>query len=887
MNARIGIACLLTLLVSDSAWTLSLPDLLNPTTYRSPSGEYACTVDPTQRDGSGPANYQMQRHGTHVWTGTRDVTLQDAIVTDDGRLAGIGYTEGRSGTRFDRPGQLRVVLFDAQGTVLWDEATPREPSRYFHGLPQPVVEGVFSDPVRDRWVARIRIEGSNTQEELWWIYSLSTGQPANRIEYRQAEPAVRFLIRAVPIPNTPLILTHSWRYQDRAGARFALIQGDLEELWSLTWPSDYTVPEDEAAALRERIFRESAILATNSNRFTLRAEKSGEQVHFSVSPDVSAPGRWTVSETGRQKLPAPTKDRTLASRAPTRPLRRLGTTLLEAQTVPAASAVRNVMTFDFDEQGRIGFLRYEGEDASAAFVLVTDDGRPIRERALPAAGSRPDDAQLSLGWIAGDRWIVTRSDIGRDGRAKAWWIDGPSGAITLVREFDCPAINAIAGDRNGGFVVLAVKRGRYSQENVLIAFDRDGRLRWQVQNDHRPESPIFSPVDLTVSDRLEVVVLGSIKNSLEYFDLGGTHRRTVKLKEAWGREPNYPSGVAADSDGGVVVEDFNGSPPLVRMTSSGAVRSEFPVRNSDGHPVTVRAGLRVSPSGAVWISDGESLMEVDESGLAVRSLRPAPDPEILETIAAVTVDAAGRLYAADGRSGSVHVFDAEGRRLRICRPDSGDFPEAPRFPTLTVGADGEVWIRDSDPAEELPQFLVFHPDGTRAGMRSIPLESVRIELWPLPEAGRFLVLGMDEAHLWKHPNLTLQTIQRRPDRQWLRTPLTAAVAPDGSLAIVSDSTLPGETQAISLYSAAGDPVRVIPFSSGQRAWALAYSGKYLILPLGPEILLLDRDGNPKLRFTPEGINLDTDDCRLFSAAGGRELWVVSAAKRSVTRYELP
>ena len=56
-------------------------------------------------------------------------------------------------------------------------------------------------------------------------------------------------------------------------------------------------------------------------------------------------------------------------------------------------------------------------------------------------------------------------------------------------------------------------------------------------------------------------------------------------------------------------------------------------------------------------------------GVVDRVLGSPPDAGQLGEGSAVYVDPRGRIYAADERTGAVHVFDPAGRPLRVCRPD--------------------------------------------------------------------------------------------------------------------------------------------------------------------------------------------------------------------------
>ena len=120
-----------------------------------------------------------------------------------------------------------------------------------------------------------------------------------------------------------------------------------------------------------------------------------------------------------------------------------------------------------------------------------------------------------------------------------------------------------------------------------------------------------------------VAVVDVIRKTVQFFDRAGKHHHTVDLKKAWGREPTYPSDISADRDGGVVVQDFQGDPPIVRMKADGTVRAQVRPRLKDGRTFQL-FDAQVAPDGVLWVSDGHALYRLIESGTAHRVLGEAP-----------------------------------------------------------------------------------------------------------------------------------------------------------------------------------------------------------------------------------------------------------------------
>jgi len=67
---------------------------VQPWTYRSPSGAFELSVDPSSRYGSGAAHCEMSRAGERVWAREVEFTFLDALVNDDGSAAAYACTTG-------------------------------------------------------------------------------------------------------------------------------------------------------------------------------------------------------------------------------------------------------------------------------------------------------------------------------------------------------------------------------------------------------------------------------------------------------------------------------------------------------------------------------------------------------------------------------------------------------------------------------------------------------------------------------------------------------------------------------------------------------------------------------------------------------------------------
>src|SRR5262245_24986900 len=91
---------------------LSRDALVQPGSYRSPSGAFELFVDPTDPQGAGSATCRLSHAGQVVWEHEVPFTFFDALVRDDGSSGGCAATEGVDGA-----GELVFAILAPDGTV--------------------------------------------------------------------------------------------------------------------------------------------------------------------------------------------------------------------------------------------------------------------------------------------------------------------------------------------------------------------------------------------------------------------------------------------------------------------------------------------------------------------------------------------------------------------------------------------------------------------------------------------------------------------------------------------------------------------------------------------------------------------------------------------------
>lgn len=559
---------------------------------------------------------------------------------------------------------------------------------------------------------------------------------------------------------------------------------------------------------------------------------------------------------------------------PERKLRKLGEFTMEKDG--SGSEIRNILEFKFDGEGRIGFLRQETLKAFS-FVLVEADGAPVRTMPLEMLTKFPSNDAPHLAWVEGDRWVITSSEFGENGKSVGWWLETEGGKISQMAKFDATAIEQIIGGGQGGFITLGTLRHKYSMEDDLSRYSRDGQLIWRKRQDGYggKKEELLSPNDIAVTGNGEVVVLDVIRHTLQYFSLEGKYLRTVDLDKQWKRKANYPADLSADMAGGLLVKDIHGTPEFVRMDANGEVRSQFSARHPDGRTLDARRGVRVSPNGRVWVSDGESLARLTDEGVVDLVLGAAPVAEKLGNVAEIFVDQNGSLFAVDDRTGSVHRFNAKGDKTRVYRTKPDDFKESLSSAVIAVEPKGGVFVG----AYDKPEFVHFAEDGKR-------LEDVKFSDWSMPNVvalsnGNFLVIEYRKALLLNAERKVVRKIERRLDRCWFETAHEGFATKNGGFVIVSEPAFwSGEPWPVNLYSAKGEAEGMIVMPGECKMLAVAQS---VLLTLAKNNLVgIGFDGRPLFKAAiPE----TTENMDVFATLEGKEFWLVSEG-RKVSRFGL-
>lgn len=881
-------------------------DTLNPKTYTSPSGEWSIFVKPDTIAGDAGATYTLKHRGEQTWSKSLPFALWDAAITDSGVTAGFAYQNGLDGRGWGNGNRdqslLYVVILDEKGEIrLKDERERKDDASVAANPPLPyfpVATGLLVSPSADSFVVRTD-SGFDADDEEWWRYRLSTGEKLGDIVPDQPKKTVEHGlhkgISAMPVPGTPLAVVHWYIATFEVGKRTSsamiqLLNLEGNEVWRLDLPDEYTGLGSDWHWHFDLVDPGIRQLEAGDRAFSVRSYSLKQKVSFSIEPDAAAPSGWKVTETKRiddalhvgragieQERAANAGGKAASERPAATPLTVLGTIRLGAAP-DAATPFGKVRGFSIDDQSRLGFVR-SSPDRGMNLVLVSAEGKVVHDLPLPEAlGDRlPEVVWLAPGkWLVHDTGLGTSREEGRD--ALAFILDVATGQASKLT-LGLGGIRTAAATGDGGFVVIGGEDWVFGRR--LIAFDPAGVKAWEAE--------LTSPDDLAVTSTGEVVVLDG-SDRLRFFSRTGEPIRTVEIANAINGRPNYPAGVSADADGGVILEDFGGTPSMHRISAAGESIGGFTPAFADGRGFRVYGRLQRAPDGTLWTSDSHSLLRLSAQGVVEKVLGPEPGEGGLTGIRALTVAPDGRIFAINERDASVHAFAKDGTPLRVLRPESTDFSIDTGIGSITLAGAGEVfYLPDDQYKQGRKGYLHFDAAGNRVGFAPFRLGQVSEDWLFKPGSHERWILGYESIALAGADGAIIREIKKRPNGDWIERVNGGAVAPDGSLAVVASPSGFGMRgpATINVYKPDGEPVRTLPLD-GQSVFArLAFTGTHAISTDGPTLQVHPVDGGPVRHFT-----LPTAEGRqgwwtIFYVEGSGELWGWNSGTLEVHRFEMP
>ncbi len=873
--------------------------VLNPTTLTSPSGQYELFVDPGAMNGSGPATYRLTRAGEEVWSGDRPFSLWEAEVTDSGAVVGYAYEGGvtsdfQHGTRYSG---LSVIILDVEGrTLLKDPASSHNARVNSYSWPRSnssSVRGMLVDPEGDRFVVRIPRSG-DADPVIWWTYRITTGEKIGDIvpdHPDSGEQGFQIDILAELVPGTSLTLVQWYIYgyadgKRTDGAALGLLDPDGKEIWRLDLPGEYDGLGEDWGWYWDMVEPGIEQTAVGSRSFSFRSYSLSSRLSFAVEADPEADSGWRVVETSRVEDHL-TVGRDVVSRPDIE--------LIELEQVGAIelrvplgrrSPITDITDFAIDHAGNLGFVR-SGKDGVAIFMLVGPNGQILSDHKL----NLPNDSVMRprVAPVRESRWVLLQDSTNDEVGTRAWWIDVDTGELESIEGFTSGGIESLVPTGDGGFITLARHHLEYTIQDEVNRYDSDGRPLWNRREPGYGHG--FSFQAATWIEDVGVAALTSVSNTIEFFDAEGKHQRSVRVADVLEGEPNYPSGLTADLNGGLILHDFNGSPPIYRINAEGTVIARFHPKFPDGRLFRIYGDVQVAPDGTLWTSDLHSLLRLNKEGIVEKVLGPQPDDDALEEIRAMTVDPEGRIYVVNGRTAAVHVFGSDGAPLRICKPLPTDFATDSGIGSVTVDGDGNIYFQTggSSGADRNRGYFGFSAQCERIGFEHLGIDSISEKWLFKPGSRERWVLGYEAIHLVDPQGHVTKTIERRPNRNWLQNVDDGAVAPDGSLAVIASPLGMGMRgpAVLCIYDADGGPIRAIPLTEESIFARVAFNGSTVVTVDQGAIYLYDVEGREPRKFVPPTEDGKERYWLPYMSPDGTEIWLRTSESMTLLRYKLP
>ncbi len=391
--------------------------------------------------------------------------------------------------------------------------------------------------------------------------------------------------------------------------------------------------------------------------------KSGDKVRVNFEVSQNANGNWNVKEKSRHLIDKEISEiqSTVEPPSPSRATESNASyesIMLKPAKVQQKHPIRNLHSgFDFEVEGNIGFIQHESGTPST-FLLVDTLGKNVAT--IPLDVAQPKDSDWgSIAFVGGNTFVATLTNA--DGKVSAWRIATKHQSLTRLLRFNSPAVKCIAGCSDGGFVVLACEHSENTMTNSVSRHDAKGLKLWTIEEsfENYPRT-LFSPESMCVGDTGEVLVLDNIQKQVQIFNQDGSFNRCIDLENAWGREPNYPSGIASAPGHDILVFDFNGVPSMTMMEPSGLPKYSFDARLDKDRPAISNVEPKVDGEGRVWLTDGDTILRLGRDGVVDRILGEVADNDTLGEIGAIAIDRHGNIAAQSRKTKVVHLFDRDG-----------------------------------------------------------------------------------------------------------------------------------------------------------------------------------------------------------------------------------
>ena len=299
----------------------------------------------------------------------------------------------------------------------------------------------------------------------------------------------------------------------------------------------------------------------------------------------------------------------------------------------------------------------------------------VHTASLASIPLKESDSLSKILWRGGAHFLVFVEHTGAKEEqcfSEVYKVDAATGKRTLWLRLKCSTVQSATNfPTGGGFLVLGTISYRYTSNHALTAFDSAGKKQWELivdgYRDSEAPRALLHPESATVLRDGTVAVLDNSLNTVHLYTTQGRYLKTIFLKKAWGREPNYPSDILATPDGDFLVHDFHGTPSLVWMSKAGKVLQEATPHDTEGVVLSYPRPA-ITPDGKLWVTDRYCLLRQSHHGQPLTLLGEPPDARKLRSISGLTIHPDGGILAQDGRTRAAHLFDSHGGWRLVYRP---------------------------------------------------------------------------------------------------------------------------------------------------------------------------------------------------------------------------
>lgn len=486
----------------------------------------------------------------------------------------------------------------------------------------------------------------------------------------------------------------------------------------------------------------------------------------------------------------------------------------------AALPAFHINRFQFDEQGRIGFLQAGNccEKAPPRFWIANPEDGSFRYFDLPKPARANKSPEHAL-YLGESQWLLLSPQAEGGKNHYRSRLDVATGRITQLGKFSgaLPRVDGMASYPRRGFAYYA------EDDKRVHCLKPDGGLKGISPRIEYGIQSLMMRADGSVD------VLEGVAARIHRLAPDCSKVQTLTLETAMDRKLNYVSDLAEDAEGGWLLHDFHGSPSVYRLNADALVRGTLFPHFADGRKIERSDAIQRAPDGRIWTTDDSALLRLDDKGMVDKVLGPDIGEPALTLPKRFDVLPDGGYLVADQRNGSVHRLDSFGRLVKIFRPEPGDLPANVDLEFVLRMLDGQVVLATgiSD-----TKTIVFNPDGVRTKVQKHAYDEL-LMVGESAQAGTQLALNLGGAELRDKDGRRAAKISRRADGAWLGYIDGGAMAPDGSFAILSSRSdegvlhgrvlRPDPKAALTFYDVSGLPVRTVQLGAQQYS-RLAFDG---------------------------------------------------------------